>query len=117
MNVSDEETRMTAKVGLDHTSPRDKLPLTSTGVPPGVHHHLGPLVRGEVGVVEVPIGVGRATKDIEAVTVGIVAGDADTGEPRLRHTQYIVVGVRGEKHMHGKVALPHVDCKYGPYHH
>ena len=86
MNVGDEETGMTAEVGSDHTTPRDKLPLTSTGVSSGVHHHLGPLVRSEVGVVEVPVGVGRTAKDVEALAVGIVAGDTDTGEPGLRHT-------------------------------
>ena len=86
MNVGDEETRMTAEVGPDHTPPRDKLPLASTRVSPGVHHHLGPLGRSEVGVVEVPIWVGRSTKDIEALPVSIVASNADTGEPGLRHT-------------------------------
>ena len=108
---------MAAEVGPDHTSPRDKLPLTSTGVPPGVHHHLGPLVRSEVGVVEVPIGVGRSTKDVEALAVGIVAGDADTGEPWFGHTQNIIVYIGGEQRMHGKVTPPHVDRKDRPYHH
>ena len=85
MNVGDEETGMTAEVGPDHTAPRDKLPLTSTGVSPGVHHHLGALVRSEIRVVEVPVGVGRPTKDVEAFAVGIVTGDANTGEPGLGH--------------------------------
>ena len=117
MNVKDEETRVAAEVRSDHTAPRDKLPLTSTRVSPGVHHHLGPLVDGEVGVVEVPIRVGRTSKNIEALPLGIVASDADAGEPGFRHAQDIVFGVRGEKRMHGEVAPPHVDRKDGPYHH
>ena len=117
MDVGNEKARMAAEVGPDHTTPRDKLPLTSTRVPPGVHHHLGSLVRGEIGVMEVPVGVGRSSEDIEALAMGIVAGNADTGEPRFRHTQNIIVDVRGEQGMHSIVASSHVYRKDGLYHH
>ena len=117
MDVGDKEARVVVNIMPDDTTPRDKLPLTSMRVPPGVHHHLSALVRGEKGVVKVPVRVGSPTENIKAVTVSIVVRHADAGKPGFCHTQNIVVYVGGEQHMHGKVAVPHVDRKEGSYHH
>ena len=117
MDVSDKQAWVAAKVVTDNTAPRDKLPLASTRVSPGVHHHLGTLVRSEVGVVEVPVGMGSPTEDVKAVAFSIVTGYADARKPGLRHTQNIVIDVGGEKRMHGKIPPPHIDRKDGPYHH
>ena len=76
---------------------------------PGVHHHLGALVRGEVRVMQVPVGVSSPAEDVKAIMVGVVAGNTNAREPRFRDTQHIIIHIRGQPHMHSKVAVPHVD--------
>ena len=117
MDICDKETGVTAQVISDNAAPRDKLPLADTGVLPGVHHHLGMLICGEVWVVDVPVGVSSPTEDFDAVVVGVSTRHTNLRGPRLRNTQHIIIHSRGQQRMHGEVAATHVNRQDGAYHH
>ena len=86
VDVSDEGAGVAAQIMSDDAAPRDKLPLAGTRVPPGVHHHLGTLVHGEVWVVDVPVGVSGPSENIDAVVVGVVMCHTNTREPQFHNT-------------------------------
>ena len=56
----------------------------------GIDHQLCPLVPREVGVMDIPVGVGGPSQDILAISFVICMCNTNAGKPRLCHTQQIV---------------------------